>query len=68
MVHLGDVGQAEAHFGPFRDSVNQGTRLVHGLRLTYHRLETHFWHTQWYSLVMWVKWNLISVCLDIVLI
>jgi hypothetical protein len=26
MVLLGDVGQVEAHFGPFRDSVNIGTR------------------------------------------
>jgi len=30
MVHLGDVCQVEAHFGPFGDSVNLGARLVHG--------------------------------------
>jgi hypothetical protein len=26
MVLLGDVGQMEAHFGPFRDSVNLSAR------------------------------------------
>jgi hypothetical protein len=31
---LGDVGQMEAHFGPFGDSVNLDARLVHGLRRT----------------------------------
>jgi hypothetical protein len=28
---LGDVGHVECHFGPFRDSVSVGARLVHGL-------------------------------------
>jgi hypothetical protein len=32
MVHLGDVGQVDPHFGPFGDSVNLGAKLVHGLR------------------------------------
>jgi hypothetical protein len=31
---LGGVGQMEAHFGPFGDSVNLDARLVHSLRLT----------------------------------
>jgi hypothetical protein len=35
-VDLGDVGQAEAHFGPFADSVNLDARYVYGLRQTYH--------------------------------
>ena len=30
--HLGDVGQKEAHLGPFGDSANLGTRNVHVLR------------------------------------
>jgi class 3 adenylate cyclase len=29
MVLLGDIGQQEAHFGPFGDSVNLDTRMVH---------------------------------------
>jgi hypothetical protein len=32
MELLGDVGQVEARFNLFGDSVNLGTRLVHGLR------------------------------------
>jgi hypothetical protein len=32
MVLLGDVGQVEARFGPFRDSVNLGAIWVHDLR------------------------------------
>jgi hypothetical protein len=31
---LGDVGQMEAHFGLFGDSVNLHTRLLHDLRQT----------------------------------
>jgi hypothetical protein len=44
----GDVGHVESHFGPFRDSINIGERLVHGLRQMYHRLRNHFGCTQWY--------------------
>jgi hypothetical protein len=32
MVLLGDKAQMEPHFGPFGDSANHDTRLVHGLR------------------------------------
>jgi hypothetical protein len=32
MVLLGDVGQVEAHFGPFGDSVNLDAIWVHDLR------------------------------------
>jgi hypothetical protein len=39
MELLGDVGQVEACFGPFGDSVNLGTRLVHGLCRTYHGMK-----------------------------
>jgi hypothetical protein len=33
-----------------------------------HRLENHFGRAQWYSYVKWVKWKLIAVHLEIVLI
>jgi hypothetical protein len=36
MVHLGDVGQLEAHSGLFGDSVKLGARYVYGLRRMYH--------------------------------
>jgi hypothetical protein len=42
--------------------------LVDGLRQTYHSLGNHFGRTWWNCYVMWVLWNLISVCLDIVLL
>jgi hypothetical protein len=34
----------------------------------YHRHGNHFGHTRWYSYVMYVKWKLVSVCLEIVLV
>jgi hypothetical protein len=34
----------------------------------YHRLRNRFGHTRWYSYVMYVKWKLISIHLEIVLI
>jgi hypothetical protein len=36
MVLLGNVGQVEARFSLFGDSINLGARLVHGLRRMYH--------------------------------
>jgi hypothetical protein len=50
--------------GLFGDSVNLGTRKVHDLHRTYHRLRNHFGHTQWYSFLMWVKWKLVWVHLE----
>jgi hypothetical protein len=38
------------------------------LRQTYHRLRNHFGHTRCNSYVTRLKWKLILVCLDIVLI
>jgi hypothetical protein len=61
----GDVGQMEAHLGPFGDGVNLHTRLVHSLRRTCNRLKNCFGHTRWNSKVMWVKWKLILVRLEI---
>jgi hypothetical protein len=50
------------------DSVNLDTRWVHGLRRTYHRFRNHFGRNRWYYFVMWVKWKLTLVHLEIVLI
>jgi hypothetical protein len=68
MLLLRDLGQVEAHFGSFRDSVNLRARWVHGLHRMYHGQGNHLGHTRWYSKVTWVKWKLVSVCLEIVLI
>jgi hypothetical protein len=38
------------------------------LSQTYHRLRNHFGCTQWYTLVTRLKWKLVLVCLEIVLI
>jgi hypothetical protein len=46
---LGDVGQMEARFGPFGESVDHDARLVHGLSRTWNRLRNHFGCTQWNS-------------------
>jgi hypothetical protein len=61
MVLLGDVGQVEACFSLFGDSINPDIRQVHGLRRTYHRLRNDFGRHRWYSNVTWVKWKLVSV-------
>jgi hypothetical protein len=45
MVILGDVGQVEACFDPFGESVNLSARWVHGLRRMYHGHGNHFGHT-----------------------
>ena len=68
MVHIGEVGQVEAHFSPFGDSVNLIARYMYGLRQTYHRLRNHFGCIQWCSDVTCVKWRLILFRLQIVLI
>jgi hypothetical protein len=49
MVLLGDVGQVDAHFGPFGDSGNLHARLVHGLRRMYLGHGNLFGYTRWYS-------------------
>jgi hypothetical protein len=41
---------------------------MHGLCRTYHWLRNHFGDTQWYFYVTWVKWRLVSVHLETVLI
>ena len=66
MVLLGDGGQVEARFSPFGDSVSISARQVHGLCRT--RLGNHFGSTRWNSQVTRLKWNLVSVRLEIVLV
>jgi hypothetical protein len=68
MELLGDMGHVESRFGLFRDSVSVGARLVHGLRLMYHRLKNHFGCTRWNSKATWVMWNLVLVRLETVLV
>jgi hypothetical protein len=45
MELLGDVGQVDARFGPFRGSVNVGGRYVNGLGRTYHAHGNLYGHT-----------------------
>ena len=42
MVLLGDMGEVEARFSPFGDSVNLDAREVHRLRQTHHMLRNQF--------------------------
>jgi hypothetical protein len=49
MVLQGDVGQVEACFGPFGDSVNPSAKLVNSLCQMYHGHGYHFGCTQWYT-------------------
>ena len=58
----------EAHFCLFGDSVNLDGRQVHGLRQMHYRFRNHFGFTRWYSDVTCVKWILVSVHLEIVLV
>ena len=68
MVLQRDVGQVQTCFGPFGNSVNLNARQVHGFCQIHHRLRNHFGPNVWYSYVTWVKWKLVSVHLEIVLI
>ena len=65
---LGDVGEVEARFSPFRDSINLDASSVHGLHRTWNRLGSRFGCTRWNSKATWVKWKLILFHLEIVLI
>jgi hypothetical protein len=62
------VGHVISCFGPFGGGVSVSARQVHGLRQMYRRLTIHFGRTRWYSEVTRLKWKLISVRLEIVLI
>jgi hypothetical protein len=61
-------GSCGISFGPFHYGVSIGARLVHGLRQTYHRVRNRFGRTRWYPKLMRLKWKLVSVCLEMVLI
>jgi hypothetical protein len=68
MLVLCDVCQVEVHFGLFGDSINLGARQVYGLCRMYHGHGNLFRHTRWYFLVTLIRWKLVSVCLEIVLV
>ena len=68
MELLGDTGHVKARFGPFGGGVSVGARQVQGLRQTYHRLRYRLGRTRWYSYVTKLKWRLVLVHLDKVLI
>ena len=68
MVLLGDEAQVEARFGLFGDSANLDARWVHSLRRACHRLRNRFGRTRWNSEVTWVVSNLVSICLQTVLV
>jgi hypothetical protein len=68
MVLLRDMGPVEAHIGTFGDNVNHDVRSMNGLRRMYHRLRNHFGCTRWYSYVTWVKWKVVSIHLETMLI
>jgi hypothetical protein len=68
MQLLGDVGHVEPQFDPFRDSVSFSSGSMHSLRQTYYRLRNHYGQNGWKSQVTRLKWKLISVRLEIMLI
>ena len=68
MELLGDTGHVESRFGALGDGVSVGARQVHGLRQTYHRLRKSFWMHPMVLLGDGVMWNLVSVCLETVLV
>jgi hypothetical protein len=68
MELLGDMGHVGSCFSPFVDSANLDARLVHSLRRTYCKLKNHFGCTRWNSKVTWVKWNLVLVYSEIILV
>jgi hypothetical protein len=68
IVLLHGVGQLEAPFGLFGDSVNLDVRSLHGLHRMSNRLKNHFGHTRWNAKVTWVKWQHASGYMEAVLI
>jgi hypothetical protein len=68
MELLGDVGHVKSGFVPFGDGVSVSARYVHGLLQTYHRLRNHFGQNRWNSWLTRLKWMLILVHLEIVVI
>jgi hypothetical protein len=65
---LGDVGHVVSCFEPFGARVSFGAWKVHGLHRMYRRLRNYFGCTSWYSWVTRLKWKIVSVHLDTVLV
>jgi hypothetical protein len=68
MELLGDMGHVEAPFGAFGDGANLDARWVHSLCQTYQALRNHFGCTEWNSKETRVRWNLVSVHLETLLV
>ena len=68
MVLLRDVGQEETRSGPFGDSVNHDAKIDARFAPNAHRLANHFGRNRWYFYVTWVRWTLVSIRLEILLI
>ena len=68
MVLLDEEAQVEARFSLIVDSPNPDARYMHGLRRTYHMLGSRFGRTRWNCKGTWVMCNLVSICLEIVLV
>jgi hypothetical protein len=68
MVLLGDKAQVDGWFSLFGDSASLNARRMHNFHWTYRRLRNHFRRIRWNSLVTWVMWNLVSVCLETALV
>jgi hypothetical protein len=66
MILLGDEAQVEACLSLFGDSDNLDARKVRGLCRMYHRLRSRVGRTRWKG--EWVMWNLVSICLETVLV
>jgi hypothetical protein len=65
---LCDVGHVESRFGPFGDSVSFRARYVHGFRQNVPQAQKSFWMHRMALLGVRLKWKLVSVYLEIVLI
>ena len=68
MELLREGDDVKSRFDAFRDNVNLGAILWHGLCQTYHRLRNQFCCTRWNSGVTWMMLNLISMRSETVLI
>jgi hypothetical protein len=67
MELLHDVGHVESCFGLFGDSVIVSARFTICAKLNIGS-ENHFGCTRWYSSMTRLKWKLISICLETVLV
>jgi hypothetical protein len=75
MVLLGDMGQVEARLVYLeimlistQEYCTVCAKCTIGSEIAFGHTRNHFGHNQWYSYVTWVKWKLVLVYLEIVLI